>query len=432
MEGAISPPRDRRTGSLPTEANIGRTRALDWQRKLQYVFITALAAVFFLCVLSAFATPGAFSDMGPHMEKHVRIMAGEASTAYPLMYYAAEAIHGAFNLPLDVSYGIFLGACSVFVLFTLYWFFRRETPVSPALAFLSALSVSVMLHVYIPGWVLGIYYGQGGGNAWLNPSFTAMKPFAVAAFLAFALLMDNLVRKKGGAEGYVLLRGAPVRENALYAAFVLACALSMLAKPSFVFGFVFAAAILFLIRIRYFEKKFFFVMLVSALAMGALLLLQFGEIFKETGLHSGGIIFSPARAVYYAGTMTKSIPLSLASNLLYPVVMLALFNRDINPLKNNVYLLSWVFYGVSLVIGFTLSEGSFPEHLNMEWTRSIAIFLLNTTATLEYLKRIAGRGEARDRLGKRARTAYDVKLGAVFICLLLELYTGIVWLGMYI
>ena len=404
---------------------------MAWKRTLQYTIITLLAAVFFLCVLSAFATPAAFSDMGPHLEKHAQIMAGEATTAYPLMYYTAEFIHGAFDLPLDVSYGIFLGACCVFALFMLYWLFRKNTSASPVLAFLGALSVSVMMHVYFPGWVFGIYYGQGGGNAWLNPSFTAMKPFAVVAFLAFALLADNLVKKKDG-QGHTLLQGGEVHENALYAVFALACLLSMLAKPSFVFGFGFAAGILFLIRLRYFEKKFFFVMLASALAMGVLLFLQFGEIFKETGLHSGGIIFSPARAAYYSGAMTGSIPLSLASNLLYPVVVLALFYRYINPLKNNVYLLSWIFYGVSLVIGFTLSEGSHPEHLNMEWTRSIAIFLLNATATLEYLKRITGRGEARAALANRARAAYDVKLGAVLVCLLLELYTGIVWLGMYI
>lgn len=404
-----------------------------YKRKLEYIIIAVLAAVFFLCVLFAFATPAAFSDMDAHMLKHEQIMAGEATTAYPLMYYASELIHSLSGLPLNYAYGIFLGVCSVFVLFALYWLFRKNTDVSPLIAFLGALCVSVMLHVYFPGWILGIYFGQGGGNAWLNPSFTAMKPFAVAAFIAYALLMDNLIRRKGDESGYILLRGGGHRENTLYGVFVLMCILSLLSKPSFVFGFVFAGAILFLLRLQYFSKKFFFVMLVSGLALGGVLLLQFDEIFRETGLHSGGIIFSPARALYYTGTMTQSVPLSVASNLLYPVAVFALFYKDIKPSKNNFYLLGWIFYGVSLVIAFTLSEGSHPEHLNMEWTRSIAIFMLNMTATLEFLKSIQRRSERmREGMLKIDRIKYDVKLGAVLVCLALEVYTGVIWLGMYI
>ena len=123
----------------------------------------------------------------------------------------------------------------------------------------------------------------------------------------------------------------------------------------------------------------------------------------------------------------------MASNLLYPAVMLALFYKDIKPARNNIYLLSWAFYGVSLLIAFTLSEGSHPEHLNMEWTRSIAIFLLNMTATLELLKSIQRRGERiRAGMAAKERIRYDVKLGAVLLCLLLELYTGVIWLGMYV
>lgn len=402
-------------------------------RKWEYALIAVLSALFFLCVLSAYASPQAFSDMGPHMEKHEQVMAGQASTGYPLMYYAAEFIRKTFHLPLGVSYGIFLGACSVLVLFMLYWLFRKNTKASPLPAFLGALSVNIMLHVYFPGWILGIWFGQGGGNAWLNPSFTAMKPFAVAAFIAFALLLDNLIKKKDAGQACFLLNDSGIRENTLYAVFILMCVLSQLAKPSFVFGFVFAAAVMFFIRIKYFDKKFLVIMLLSSLVLGGVLYLQFSEIFKETGLHSGGIIFSPARALYYTGSMTRSVPLSVASNLLYPALMLAFFYKDIRPAKNNIYLMSWVFYAVSLVIAFTLSEGSHPEHLNMEWTRSIAIFLLNTTATLEFLKSVQRRGERiRAGIAARERIRYDVKLGAVLLCLMLELYTGVVWLGMYI
>ena len=245
--------------------------------------MTVLAAVFFLCVLSAYATPESFSDMGPHMEKHEQIMAGQASTGYPLMYYAAEAIRSTFHLPLGVSYGIFLAACSVFVLFALYWLFRKNTSVSPIAAFLGALSVSIMLHVYFPGWILGIWFGQGGGNAWLNPSFTAMKPFAVLAFIAFTFLLDNLIKKKNAGEGYVLLDNGGIRENTLYAVFILMCILSMLAKPSFVFGFVFAAAIMFFIRIKYFDRKFLIIMLLSSLVLGGVLYLQFFRNLQGDG-----------------------------------------------------------------------------------------------------------------------------------------------------
>jgi hypothetical protein len=402
------------------------------RRKLEYELIGALALVFFVCVLFAFAAPQAFSDMPAHLAKHERIMAGEASTAYPVMYYASEALRVILGLPLSFAYGVFLALGAVFVLFALHWLFRRNAGAGPLPAFLGALCVSVMLHVYFPGWILSIYFGQGGGNGWLNPSFTAMKPFSVAAFILFAQLMDGLLRKKGAGEDYVLLAPPAARENALYAWFVLMCVLSLLAKPSFVFGFVFAGAILFLVRVRYFDKKFFLIMLAAGLAMGGVLLWQFSEIFKETGLHSGGVVFSPARAYHYISAMTQSVPVSLASNLLYPAVMLALFWRDIRPAKNNFYLLGWIFYGVSLVIAFTLSEVSYPEHLNMEWTKSIAIFMLNMTTTLEFLKSIKRRAKRRLGAPAKARRIYDAKLAAVLACLLLELYTGILWLGMYV
>jgi len=381
------------------------------RRKLEYALIGALALAFFVCVLFAFAAPQAFSDMPAHLAKHERIMAGEASTAYPVMYYASEALHVILGLPLSFAYGVFLALGAVFVLFALHWLFRRNAGAGPLPAFLGALCVSVMLHVYFPGWILSIYY----------PSFTAMKPFSVAAFILFAQLMDGLLRKKGAGEDYVLLSPAAARENALYAWFVLMCVLSLLAKPSFVFGFVFAGAILFLIRIRYFDKKFFIIMLAAGLAMGGVLLWQFSEIFKETGLHSGGVVFSPARACRYISAMTQSVPVSLASNLLYPAVMLALFRRDIRPAKNNFYLLGWIFYGVSLVIAFTL-----------RWTKSIAIFMLNMTTTLEFLKSIKRRAKRRLGAPAKARRIYDAKLAAVLACLLLELYTGILWLGMYV
>lgn len=401
------------------------------KRRLEYTIIIFVSLVFFLAVLSAFATPGDFSDMQPHMDKHVQIMEGRASTAYPLMYYSAEAIHVFFNLPLNISYGLFLALCTIGVLFTLVWFFRKNVKLPLLFSFFGALVVSIMLHVYFPGGPICIFFGQGGGNAWLNPSFTAMKPFSVIAFISFAMIIDTLIRRSDASNEFVLLKEQKSSENMLCVIFVISSVLSLISKPSFVFGFVFAAMILFIIRWKFINKKFLCVMLFSSVLMGVILIMQFDEIFKATGLHSGGIIFSPSRAIYYMGVMSKNVFISIMSNLVYPIVLLALFYKYILPAKNNVYLLAWVFYGVSMVIAFTLSEGSFPEHLNMEWTKSMAIFLLNMVSTLELLKLIQKRKEM-IKLAIPKRRAFDIKLGIVLLCLALELYTGVIWLYMYI
>ena len=414
----------------PPPARIGVKNMVS-KRSAQVFLILLLSVVFFLSVFSAFAYPDQPSDTGAHIRKLEGIMEGKTASAYPLMYFSAGLIHRAFGLPLEIAFGILMGLCSVLTLFVLYWLFIRNAGCPMIVAFLAALCVSVILHVYIPGGVMELYYGQGGGNAWHNPSSTAMKPFAVVSFIAFAMLLDKSARKKGEEGRMRLLNDEGCPENMLIAVFFAATVLGILAKPSFAFGFVIAGAVMMLIRIRHIDRKFFAAMLFTAVVLCCLLFWQSSALFAEGGKHSGGLIFSPARAFYFISLSTRSVPISVASHLLYPAAMLALFYKDIRPLKNNLYLTAWVFYIVSMLIFFSVSEATNPHYMNIGWTRGIAIFTLQTATTLEFVRSI-GRRKERSESGPKRKRRYDIRLGAVFVCLLLQVVPGVVWLYSFI
>lgn len=256
------------------------------KRSAQVFLILLLSVVFFLSVFSAFAYPDQPSDTGAHIRKLEGIMEGKTASAYPLMYFSAGLIHRAFDLPLEIAFGILMGLCSVLTLFVLYWLFIRNAGCPMIVAFLAALCVSVILHVYIPGGGMELYYGQGGGNAWHNPSTTAMKPFAVVSFIAFAMLLDKSARKKGEEGRMRLLNDEGCPENMLIAVFFAATVLGILAKPSFAFGFVIAGAVMMLIRIRHIDRKLFAAMLFTAVVLCCLLLWQSSALFAEGGKHS--------------------------------------------------------------------------------------------------------------------------------------------------
>ncbi len=222
--------------------------------------------------------------------------------------------------------------------------------------------------IYVPWYNESIYSGQGSPTIWHNPTFNAVKPFALlSCFLLFKMIED----RKAAAKGCVL-----------YAALTVIC---LFLKPSF-FQVQAPAVFIYLVFDLIANREWRFVRNIALSFIPALIymLLEFWILFYSSSGGGAGVqlSFFDVQKIYAPGLKT-SIALFLAF-LLYATVILW---RDIFE-KRSPYIVVFILALVGFCeYAFLMEGGGRMSHGNFAWGYYLAVFIYWVFILSLFLKR---------------------------------------------
>ena len=351
------------------------------------VFLFYLLVTLFLFHRQTVAYGGRYpSDMGAYIVEIQGIDSG-FSFPYPVMFWVA-GILARFTTPehaMAVTVTFFNGL----TLLSLKWFADSALKVRGGQdwkrgAAATAIAVTLLLvSMLYPLTYLGNYQEMGEGylyrykgvfspNPYHNATYLAARPFAVAAFF----LCCFCLREYEGKNRWVN------RDYGLFSVFLF---LATLTKPSFTLILVASAGSVMLVRLaagRFRGVKAFFQLGIYFLPTLGVLLYQYSDVFTGTVLEEKGIGVGFFTAWSQA---CSNIPLAVASNLLFPVLVSWFHRRRLAQEKN--LLFAWLLYGMGfLTLAFLYEKGYRMAHLNFAWGYMYGLFFLFVTSGLLLMK----------------------------------------------
>lgn len=336
-----------------------------------YIFFAVV--IFFLQVVVGVVMTGvgAASDYPYHLSAALNndLVALIKKLPYPLWHLSARfvnflGIHGGYAV--GIVNGLYT-LLSMFFLNKILLYFLKDidknvvTILTVILTFVSA--------IYIPWFNSMVYIGQGSINIYHNPTFIAVKPFALLAFYLLVKMFDKY--ESVSRLDYVTLS--------------VVLFLSVLAKPCFVQVFFFGAALtLLLIVIQ--KKAFRFAKGVMFAFFPSLLwmTMQFLTVFHIDGLNGGG-----GHGVYIKLiTVSPHTPNMFFSALLFLAFPVYVTFTNIKALKNNYsFILSWICVLVGFLQMLFLHEAGRESDGNFSWGYMNAACLLYAISLVVFIKK---------------------------------------------
>lgn len=239
---------------------------------------------------------------------------------------------------------------------------------SDGLAMFLAMCLNFMMAAH---WDFGHtqwYIGYETGNLWHNSTYLVMRLFALLCIKYYVRLYQSYRIKLS------------LKDAILYSVLLM---LSTAAKPSFVVVFLPGMAILLLIDLFQgvkFKQVFFFAFTV----IPSLLIVVWQEMILFGEETESGIAIDP----WYTLSLHANHPkVTLVLSIAFPLVVLFFSIKEL--FKNRMYLISWIMWGLGFLQMLLLTEtGERANAGNFIWGYAIAIFVLNTTSLLVFIKQI--------------------------------------------
>ena len=206
-------------------------------------------------------------------------------------------------------------------------------------------------------WTNGyMYVGFCEPNIWHNPTIICMQPFAILSLIYF--------------EKYYILKQYSMKNIILFSTFVT---ISTTIKPSFIFGFIPALAIIFFvdfIKTKFSNFKTVLICASSFIPSAIILLIQYFILYGDN-----------ASSI---GITVGNLPIfTLPLVILGPTLIYIFSNKEIDNLDKLIF----VFFVIGFLEGFFITEvGERAGHGNFTWTYECAIGLLFIFATLKMIK----------------------------------------------
>lgn len=224
--------------------------------------------------------------------------------------------------------------------------------------------------IYLPG-IKNNYVGVFTPNPHHNATYNATRPFAIAVFFLFPVILDEYEKKINW------------KHNIIFAVFLL---LTTMTKPSFTFVMVPTAGLIMLYRI--FKSKF--KNFIPSVQLGICfiptfiaLLYQFFGVFVPTGDEEGGIGFGFAEVWK---ERCDNIPLAIGLALGFPILVLIFNRKDLK--KDTRYRFSWQMMLVSMAELLCMYEKGFRKHdMNFSWGYMHGLFFAFVGAMLVLIRR---------------------------------------------
>ncbi len=214
---------------------------------------------------------------------------------------------------------------------------------------LSALICNMVFPIFIMSISTFIMKGYLNFNVYHNPTYIAMKPFAILSVVCFYKIQNSYTK-----------RCISLKE---WLSFSLVMLISALCKPSFVFGFLLSLLIVLIadfIKCKGKGIKNFVAVGTTAFPTAAVLLYQQAVLFDTESKIGIGFMTALNAAV-------KHPVLKIIGSLIFPLVIVSLFYKDI--IKDKAYGFAWLNMGVSLFIMCCFYEqGDRLKHGNFFWS----------------------------------------------------------------
>lgn len=236
----------------------------------------------------------------------------------------------------------------------------------PILYIFFAITINIVIAIYIPFFSQNKYLGQWSPNIWHNPTMTLLKPFALLGFLGVALF----------------LKDENIFDHVLLILISLCLVVGTYIKPSFIICFLPTIALFSLIY-RFKQYRLYFKLFLICLPSILLLIYQFHETYNFNTTES---YFHDKIILTWFGvtkSYTKSLTVSTMLVLAFPLSIFVFVNKHIK--QNTPLLLSWILTIVSFFI-----SGIFAEQGKFGWgafisSYIICLFILYVFSLAEYL-----------------------------------------------
>ncbi len=305
------------------------------------------------------------SDMNAHARSVAEIWLNASNggferffseTSYP-GWHALVAIFLVCGLSVAQAAGV---ACALFACLTalIVWYVARII-IGEHAGWL-ALGIMVVLlfvtAIYLPWYSDSVYMGQGSPTVWHNPTYDAVKPFALAA----SAVLFCMIRDRSASVGS-------------YVAFALITLLCLMLKPSF-FQVQAPAVFLYLLVDVCVNRDWRFVRNVALSFVPAIFYMAVPlwiMLFSSSGGGEGiGLCFFQVYGAYNSNVLV-SILLLLAFPLFATIVLRKEIFSTTSP---------YLFLFLMLVIGFceysfVMENGERMYHGNFAWGYYLAVFL---------------------------------------------------------
>ena len=293
----------------------------------------------------------------------------EFEFSYPLLFDFSNALTRFLSPEDAVAVAVLILNMICIPVLTL--FFKKSlvddnNPISVIGSLIMPYVIMLVSMLWVPGGneAYGLdfrYLGVFTPNPWHNQTYFAARPFAIVAFLFFGRILSYY-------EDSVNLKD--------YIVFSLFLVFSTMAKPSFTFVFISAAAVYILIRLIFHK----FATLRNTLYLGIcfaptiiVLAMQYLSTFSnEQSQVEEGIGFGFLRVwSMYSGNVT----LSLVLVLVFPIIVLV-FNFKLL-FENRAYRFGWEFFLAGMLeFMFLTEEGDRLGHANFSWGYMYGLFFV--------------------------------------------------------
>jgi hypothetical protein len=215
-----------------------------------------------------------------------------------------------------------------------------------------------------------VYFGYVVPNSYHNPTIVALKPFAIATFLATVALLRN-----------------PVTTRRLAIAGALASALATLAKPNYPLCIGPAAAIMAALRG---PRRFITIAWVFLPTVG---ILAWQYSFHYAAVGASRLVIAPffVFMCYGGGHSVAELVVRFLLSIAFPLAVCVFFPSA----WQNVYIrLAWLSFGIAAFFTYFMAEltsSGLDCGGNFAWGTQITSFILFVAATAFFLTRIEKR-----------------------------------------
>lgn len=345
----------------------GQREARGVQAWLPIIVVALITVVYagISCWIGAAQAPNQLSDISAHLESVTDIWLNPANGGLPAFYAGTTypGWHGvvALLIVMGVPSALAAGLASGFyaALACIMAFVVSRMVIGEEQRWLSVASMVVIVFVtaiYVPWYNPEIYMGQGSPTVWHNPTYAAVKPFAL---MSCAVL-------------YVMIRDrrADLSRCIAYGALTLVC---LVMKPSF-FQVQAPAVFLYLLIDLILNRDVRFVRNIALSFIPGILYMLiplWTMLFSSSG---GGEGVAVGLFVVYGLTSPNRL-ISILLLLAFPLYATIVLRRDIFT-KSSPYL----FLLIMLVVGFLeysllYEPGERLTHGNFSWGYYLSIFL---------------------------------------------------------
>ncbi|MCI9680072.1 MAG: hypothetical protein HFI26_01670 [Lachnospiraceae bacterium] len=287
--------------------------------------------------------------------------------SYPVWHFCVKAINWLFPIGREWSAALvtacFLGAAGIL----LYLFVKKEMEGSWSVWKCTILTICLLFvtALYMPWFNQEIYLGQSSPTIWHNPTNLAVKPVALLCFLCFL----ELYREWNKVQIGLLVKTS------------LLLLLSCFIKPSFIQGFLPAAALFLLLELFPNRGRTFGFSLNAALMFvpsGIYFIVQYLLMFGVEENRKIGI-----RPFEVMKLDSPNPLISILIGIAFPLfVLVALGAKKV--FSDKPLWLAVLFYVISLLEFILFIEETEPASGNFEWCMQLAMFVLFVMTALRF------------------------------------------------